>query len=102
VGSCYLLGGLWSFDLRGDHIYYLVAAFALKSSLMKYAIFLILVVIIIAYLIASFVAWDFNPKSWGPEGRIFIGLITGFTIIVAVKSFLTGDDQKQQEEDLYY
>jgi hypothetical protein len=55
---------------------------------MKYAIFLTLVVIATSYLIGSFVAWDFNPKSWGPEGRILLGIVTGFTVIISVKEFL--------------
>lgn len=30
---------------------------------------------ILFYLLASFTAWDFNPASWGEEGRFLIAIL---------------------------
>lgn len=53
---------------------------------MKIKVSFILLLLAILYLIASFVAMDFNPKNWDSFGRGFIAIMAisiMYSIIVA-------------------
>ena len=60
-------------------------------------IIVFLIGFLVVYLLASFIAWDFNPGNWSEPGRVATGLFGVLVGVFCSAAYSRGTYSKESE-----